>query len=54
MEVERIRLTLPRLVAVLDKLVPMQADTINTCLSADSSQWEQFAAQSSSKEDVKD
>lgn len=40
MEVDRIKLTLPRLVAVLEKLSPLQADTISACLSADSSKWE--------------
>ena len=39
-EVDRIKLTLPRLVAVLAKLSPLQADTISTCLQADSSKWE--------------
>ena len=36
-EVDRIKLTLPRLVAVLEKLSPLQADTISACLQADSS-----------------
>ena len=40
MEVDRIKLTLPRLVAVLEKLSPLQADTISACLQADSSKWE--------------
>ena len=39
-EVDRIKLTLPRLIAVLEKLSPLQADTISTCLQADSSKWE--------------
>jgi hypothetical protein len=53
-EVDRIRLTLPRLVAILEKLSPLQAETITTCLQADSTKWEQLAIQSSSKEEVAD
>ena len=53
-EVDRIRLALPRLVSVLEKLASLQAETITMCLSSDSSKWEQIATQSSSKEEVSD
>lgn len=42
-EVERIRITIPRLTAVLEKLAPLKAETITSCLRADSAKWEQLA-----------
>jgi len=50
----RIKLSLNKLVAVLEKLIPLQSDTIITCLNEDSSKWETLAAQSSNKEEVKE
>jgi len=40
MEVDRIKLSLPTLIAVLEKLAPLQSDTIRVCLQADSTKWE--------------
>ena len=40
MEVDRIKLNLPTLIAVLEKLAPLQSDTIRVCLQADCTKWE--------------
>lgn len=42
-EVDRINLTLPRLASVLEKLSPLQQETIEACLKEDSKKWEQLA-----------
>ena len=40
MEADRIKLSMPTLIAVLEKLAPLQSDTIRVCLQADSTKWE--------------
>ena len=49
-----IKLTLPRLVALLEKLVPLESQTIRTCLQAEPDKWETLAMQSSEREELKD
>ena len=49
-----IKLSLPRLVALLEKLVPLQSETIRTCLQAEPDKWETLALQNSEKEELKD
>ena len=50
----RIRLSLSRLTGVLEKLAPLQSETIKSVLSANSLQWETLATQNTWKEEVKD
>jgi hypothetical protein len=41
--VDRIRLNLPRLVSVLEKLASLSSESITTCLEVDSTKWETLA-----------
>jgi len=54
LKTDRIKLSLPKLISVLEKLIPLQSDTIMSCLQEDSSKWETLAAQSANKEEVKE
>ena len=46
-----IKLSMPRLLIVLQRLATMGADTITACLSSDSAQWEGLTQKQASKED---
>jgi flagellar biosynthesis GTPase FlhF len=48
--VPKIRLNLPRLISILEKLAPLSQETIIAVLQEDSNMWETLANQSSSKE----
>lgn len=52
--VERIKMSIPRLVSLLHKLVPLDSSSIHTCLEQDSSQWEKFATQANNFEELKE
>jgi hypothetical protein len=53
-KVNKIALSLPALINILQRLVPMKTESIEMCLSEDSSKWDQIAAQFSSLEESKD
>jgi hypothetical protein len=46
-----IKLAMPRLLIVLQRLATMESSTIIACLSEDSSQWEALTSKQASKED---
>jgi hypothetical protein len=52
LEVAHIKLTLPRLLIVLERLVPLSSDTVAACLQEDSSKWELISTQSSGLEEL--
>jgi hypothetical protein len=52
--VNRIALSLPALINILQRLVPMKSESIELCLQEDSTKWGQTAAQFSSLEESKD
>ena len=54
LQVDRIKMSVGKLVRVLAKLAPLESETISACLMEDSSQWEQLALQSSNMEETKD
>ena len=54
LQVDRIKMSVGKLVRVLAKLAPLESETISACLMEDSKQWEQLALQSSNMEETKD
>jgi hypothetical protein len=52
--VSKIALSLPMLITILQRLVPMKSESIEKCLSEDSSKWDQTAAQLNSLEETKE
>ncbi len=54
MKVEKIKLPINKLVAVLHRLAPLNAETIAECLQQDSSAWDQLSTQCHNFEEDKD
>lgn len=54
LQVDRIKLSIAKLVRVMEKLASLEQETIQACLQEDSSKWETLAIQSSNLEETKD
>ena len=54
LQANKIKVSIGKLVMILETLAPLQSETITECLMEDSSKWEQLALQSSNMEETKD
>ena len=51
---DRIKMGVPKLVRVLERLAQLDSETIQACLADDSQKWEALSIQSSNMEELKE